>query len=215
MSSALAGMHCARRLTLRSSGPPPASHLAREALTVIIRLARQAPSRWRPLSSNVRQHRSNDHRSAWSSQPISDARPRLAAVFGALAVRDEADAFTSIIEASTNVQVARAEKHKHFIHLQRSAGRPSSGGRLTTGCPRVQQRLHASLRLWSKWATPALPRNGQASGKRSRAPSGGSTSRFQKCGLTLRSSGPPPAWPREPLWFIIRLAGPHRWRPLS
>ena len=106
-------------------------------------------------------------------------------------------------------------KTSTFIHLQRSAGRPSSGGRLTTGCPRVQQRLHASLRLWSKWATPALPRNGQASGKRSRAPSGGSTSRFQKCGLTLRSSGPPPAWPREPLWFIIRLAGPHRWRPLS
>jgi hypothetical protein len=36
------------------SGPPPARHLARDALTVIIRLAGQLPSRLRPLSSNVR-----------------------------------------------------------------------------------------------------------------------------------------------------------------
>ena len=41
-------------LTLRSWGLPPARHLAREALTVIIRLAGQAPSRRQPLSSNVR-----------------------------------------------------------------------------------------------------------------------------------------------------------------
>ncbi len=46
-----------RGLTLRSSqGPPPAWHLAREALAVIIRFAGQAPRRFRPLSSNVRQH---------------------------------------------------------------------------------------------------------------------------------------------------------------
>ena len=37
-------------------GPPPAWHLAREALAVIIRFAGQAPSRFRPLSSNVRPH---------------------------------------------------------------------------------------------------------------------------------------------------------------
>ncbi len=43
-------------LTLRSWGLPPARHLAREALTVIIRLAGQAPSRRQPLSSNVRPH---------------------------------------------------------------------------------------------------------------------------------------------------------------
>ena len=43
-------------LTLRSSGLAPAWHLAREALTVIVRLAGQAPSRRSPLSSNVRQH---------------------------------------------------------------------------------------------------------------------------------------------------------------
>ena len=43
-------------LTLRSSGRPPARHLAREALTVIIRLAGQAPSRRQPLSSNVSHH---------------------------------------------------------------------------------------------------------------------------------------------------------------
>ena len=43
------------RLTLRSWGLPPARHLARAALTVIIRLAGQAPSRRQPLSSNVRQ----------------------------------------------------------------------------------------------------------------------------------------------------------------
>ena len=35
-------------------GPPPASHLARAASSVIIRRAGQAPSRFRPLSSNVR-----------------------------------------------------------------------------------------------------------------------------------------------------------------
>jgi hypothetical protein len=35
-------------------GPPPAWHLAREAFTVIVRFAGQAPCRFRPLSSNVR-----------------------------------------------------------------------------------------------------------------------------------------------------------------
>ena len=43
-------------LTLRSSRPTPAWHLARQALTVIIRLAGQAPHRRGRLSSNVRQH---------------------------------------------------------------------------------------------------------------------------------------------------------------
>ena len=38
------------------SGPPPARHLGRKALRFILRLAAQAPSRLRPLSSNVRQH---------------------------------------------------------------------------------------------------------------------------------------------------------------
>jgi hypothetical protein len=45
-----------RCLTLRSSGPPPAWHLGREASQVIVRLAAQAPTRWGPLSSNVRPH---------------------------------------------------------------------------------------------------------------------------------------------------------------
>ena len=44
-------------LTLRSSGPPPGWHLAREASWFIIRLAGQAPTRWGPLSSNVRRRR--------------------------------------------------------------------------------------------------------------------------------------------------------------
>ena len=43
-----------RCLTLRSRGPPPARHLAREAVWFIIRLAGQAPSRLRPLSSNYK-----------------------------------------------------------------------------------------------------------------------------------------------------------------
>ena len=43
-------------LTLRSSRPAPAWHLARQALTVIIRLAGQAPFRRGRLSSNVRAH---------------------------------------------------------------------------------------------------------------------------------------------------------------
>ena len=41
-------------LTLRSSGRAPAWHLAREAIQVIIRLAGQAPCRWRPLRSEER-----------------------------------------------------------------------------------------------------------------------------------------------------------------
>jgi len=41
-------------LTLRSSRPAPAWHLARQALAVIIRLAGQAPHRRGRLSSNVR-----------------------------------------------------------------------------------------------------------------------------------------------------------------
>jgi len=45
-----------RRPNHRSSGLPPARHLAREAVQVIIHLAGQAPSRRQPLSSNVRQH---------------------------------------------------------------------------------------------------------------------------------------------------------------
>jgi hypothetical protein len=45
-----------RRPTLRSSGPPPGWHLAREPASVIIRLAGQAPTRRCPLSSNVRPH---------------------------------------------------------------------------------------------------------------------------------------------------------------
>ena len=52
--SVSAGQKCG--LTLRSSGPPPAWHLAREAMQGIIRLAGQAPRRWCPLSSNVRPH---------------------------------------------------------------------------------------------------------------------------------------------------------------
>ena len=38
------------------AGPPPAWHLAREALAVIIRFAGQAPRRFRPLSSNASCH---------------------------------------------------------------------------------------------------------------------------------------------------------------
>ena len=47
-----------RCLTLRSSGPPPARRLGREAFMLIIRLAAKPPRRWRPLSSNVRPHKS-------------------------------------------------------------------------------------------------------------------------------------------------------------
>ena len=35
------------------------------------------------------------------------------------------------------------------------------------------------------------------------------------CDLTLRSSGPPPAWPDEALRNMFRFAGPRRRRPLS
>jgi hypothetical protein len=58
-SNASAQVRCQERgLTLRSSqGPPPAWHLAREAPGLSIRLAGQAPCRFRPLSSNVRPHK--------------------------------------------------------------------------------------------------------------------------------------------------------------
>jgi hypothetical protein len=46
------GLH----LTRRSSGPPPAKRLGRDAVSDIIVLAAQALCRWRPLSSNVRPH---------------------------------------------------------------------------------------------------------------------------------------------------------------
>ena len=49
----------ARRLTLRSSGPPTALRLARSLPQVIVHPAGQAKRRLRPLSSNVRPH--NQH----------------------------------------------------------------------------------------------------------------------------------------------------------
>ena len=52
-------MHRKCGLTLRSSGPPPAWHLAREPVQVIIRFAGQAPTRRGPLSSNVRPRMNN------------------------------------------------------------------------------------------------------------------------------------------------------------
>jgi len=56
-SSPVGGLASQSGLTLRSSGLAPAWHLAREALTVIIHLAGQAPYRRSPLSSNVRHHK--------------------------------------------------------------------------------------------------------------------------------------------------------------
>ena len=71
-SSRLALLSPSRRPNHHSSGPPPACHLARAAIQVIIRLAGQVPSRWRPLSSNVRRHqhspvstRSNSKKVNW------------------------------------------------------------------------------------------------------------------------------------------------------
>jgi len=52
-------MRLASRVTPNPSlerGPPPGWHLARVAVLSIIGHAGQAPSRFRPLSSNVRQH---------------------------------------------------------------------------------------------------------------------------------------------------------------
>ena len=52
------------------SGPPPASRLAREPASVIIRLAGQAPSRRCPLSSNVRQTvRASPLEPTWHIEP--------------------------------------------------------------------------------------------------------------------------------------------------
>ncbi len=53
-------------------GPPPAWHLAREALVLIIRLAGQAPSRLRPLSSNVRPHTMQRHYSGLAARMLSE-----------------------------------------------------------------------------------------------------------------------------------------------
>ena len=59
-----------RGLTLRSSGEPPAWHLAREAPWFIMRLAGQAPRRCLQLSSNVRPHMT---RSAVVIRPAREA----------------------------------------------------------------------------------------------------------------------------------------------
>ena len=52
--SAASSLSQGRGLTLRSSGPSPARHLARKVVLSIIGLAGQAPCRCGPLSSNVR-----------------------------------------------------------------------------------------------------------------------------------------------------------------
>ena len=71
-------------LTLRSSGPPPASRLARELASVIIHLAGQAPCRWGPLSSNVRRSNhgtlastNSNSNSNSNSRPCPPARAKL------------------------------------------------------------------------------------------------------------------------------------------
>jgi hypothetical protein len=122
-------------LTLRSSGPPPASRLAREALTVIIRLAGQAPSRRRPLSSNVRPQkdvRANSPR-ARQEQVEFEGRP----------------SFSDGSRGSTRMHLwpaqvrALCEAPRRTTKMGKAqpdgterSGRPSFGGRLTDHCPR-------------------------------------------------------------------------------
>lgn len=66
---------CSRRarccLTLRSTGPAPASRLGREAPWFILHFAAQAPSRRRPVSSNVRRRVRNRR---WSSERTRRSR---------------------------------------------------------------------------------------------------------------------------------------------
>ncbi len=74
-------------------GPPPASRLARRPVWPIIRAAGQAPSRLRPLSSNVRPSRSlrwcrsgspahNQHKGNGARLDALPVRPRLQSVHG-------------------------------------------------------------------------------------------------------------------------------------
>jgi hypothetical protein len=60
------------------SGPPTGWHLGREASSVIIRLAAQAPARWCPLSSNVRPQRARAQRAKpLHFDPASQHQPLL------------------------------------------------------------------------------------------------------------------------------------------
>jgi len=70
-ASSACAMCGTQRLTIRSSGAPPAGHQAREAIMFIIVLAGLAPCRRRPLSSNVRQHREPDSMKCYSHQDSS------------------------------------------------------------------------------------------------------------------------------------------------
>ena len=141
-----------------------------------MRLAGQAPCRRRPLSSNVRPHTTqsmtidaSSHRSQDQVQSQAWQRPPERSLFAM-----KANAFAAATEASMKRSTRVARRKTNPIHspAAHGAGRPSTGKRLTIGCPRVRNPTAPSrgtAAVWLNSAAPELARNTQASGQRSSA----------------------------------------------
>ena len=109
-------------LTLRSSGPPPARRLGREALRVIIRLAAKPPCRWRPLSSNVRPQRSSRASVTRSQEQMQ---------FKLRARRDIRPVRREVNAGSQAPHAVKSRSDPSSMSIAAHAGHPSFDGRLT------------------------------------------------------------------------------------
>ena len=198
------------RLTLRSSRLAPAWHLAREAASLIIRLAGQAPHLRSRLSSNVRHRRQES-----CNQLYSFAGSSGAGAPGFKQQGDAAAAFVSLcIEQSDSAASQPAERRVRHHHRQ---GQRASCSQLRY-LSRPAFVANHSPNANSEGTPQAIHRRGAAIGCaserdqcRTLPPVTGS--KPKQCCLTLRSSRLAPAWhlAREASSLIIRLAGqaPH------
>ena len=151
-------------LTLRSSGPPPAWHLAREAIQVIIRLAGHAPTRRRPLSSNVRPHGKcksvdGELRVALQDQCLPEPGVLLQWLANWLVFVKVQVALQWSVRFGTQ-SGERVNRRPSFplSVLQARAARPSAGSAPSQACEQaagtpqtqVQALRRCALRIWSK-----------------------------------------------------------------
>ena len=136
-----------------------------------------AASRLRPLSSNVRPHNTRSmpikaprHRS--QEQMQSQARPRSSE--GSLSAT-RFNSFASVAGASMEQSGHTTQRKTNAVPCAalHGAGRPSAGGRLTTGCPRgtnAAALCRNAAAVWSMRATAVAARSSRASGQQSSAP---------------------------------------------
>jgi hypothetical protein len=188
------------RLTLRSSGPPPAERPGREASSGIIRFAARVPCRRCPLSSNVRRHLE-------LSLPA-----KRAARFWKSALRTTTPNTRLAMKASTQVQYS-ARRQMHGVPV-RQAWRGRQGDRGSQSVVSAARKAQLAFRQLGSGGGRLLTAANQAFSEAK------PSNKFNPgCRLTLRSSGRPPASPlgREPASVIIGLAaqGPSRRPPLS